>query len=200
MKLSEIITGPGRDEHISGKSIHFQNSPTLTVLPGDISLKKVIVYGDLWYGLLDQITAELIGILQLEQYDSTKWQVRLVQVDPRYKGQGYGTALYDYAVMNDNLTILSDTNNSEGGEGGSKGLWGRLYRQGRYRVCGYDLDTDTEITNARPDVIYNQKENIVWMATPWPKQEKMFEMLKRFNDTHRRRTFVWYGPEVTDWF
>jgi hypothetical protein len=197
MNISEIITNPARDEYIANKSIYFDKSPILSTV-GGLDLKRTTVDEDIWYGLFDK--NELVGILQLGSYDSSKWQVRLVQIDERYKGHGYGTFLYDYAVMNDGLTILSDTSNSEGGPGGSRGLWERIYRQGRYTVCGYDLDTNTILSSVKPTDIYNQKENIVWMATPKKNQERISEMLKRINEANGYRTTVWYGPEVKDWF
>ena len=95
--------------------------------------------------------------------------------------------------MNDKLSILSDVNQSEGGPGGSKGLWMRLYNQGRFNVCGYDLSTDTVLPEATPNDVYNQSENICWLATP--KNETINEMLIRENARYNgKRNIVWYGP------
>ena len=69
----------------------------------------------------------------------------------------------------------------------------RLYNQGRFNVCGYDLSTDTVLPEATPNDVYNQSENICWLATP--KNETINEMLIRENARYNgKRNIVWYGP------
>ena len=143
----------------------------------------------------------LAGIFQLEKYNNF-WQVRLTQIQAPFKSQGYGSFMYDYAVMNDGLTIISDFSQTEGQLGGSKGLWERLYRQGRFTVCGYNLETQ-EVVPIRSmlDVnteIYNQKEDVVWMATPKPIKESISEMLTRTRTKNPHRTIEWYGPTIDE--
>jgi len=190
-KIDEIITSPGRDEYLERYTGIFDNLPVLSTIR-DLTLRKLQTSDAIRYGLLNERN-QVAGYFELTKYDDTKWQVVLVQVAPAYKSQGYGTFLYDYAVMNDKLSILSDVNQSEGGPGGSKGLWLKLYNQGRFRVCGYNLSTDTVLPAATPSDVYNQSENICWLATPG--NETINEMLTRQNARYEgKRTIVWYGP------
>jgi hypothetical protein len=197
MQITEIITGPLRDEFIDHKSVYFSSALTVAKIR-HLELKKANVGNDLCYGLIDPTVAvsnSLVGILQLVPR-AAMYQVELVQIAQAYKGQGFGTFLYDYAIMNDRLTILSDSNHSEDHLGGSKGLWEKLYRQGRFKVMGFDLDTDTVLPNVNPQTVYNQKDNIVWLATPFERQETINEMLLRLNTRNKAKTIVWYGPST----
>ncbi len=156
---------------------------------------------ELYYGLFDPanpVKNTIVGLLQLEKYNHALWQVRLAQIDEKYKSQGFGTYLYDYAVMNDGLSILSDTNLSEGGAGGSKGVWEKLYRHGRYTVCGYNLGTNTVIPEMAPTDVFNQHEDLVCLATPKAIRESIHEMLTRVNSKNKHRLTEWYGPNVKD--
>jgi len=195
MKVEEIITGPSRDEYLDGTTtLAFKNAPTVATIR-DLSLKKVVSPDDIYYGLINT-KGQAVGYFEVRKYDDTKWQVVLVQIAQAYKSQGYGTFFYDYAVMNDKLSILSDVNQSEGGLGGSKGLWEKLYRHGRFTVCGYALITDTILPDATPADVYNQKDNICWLAKP-KDNESINEMIIRLNDKYDgKRTIVWYGPSI----
>lgn len=197
MKITEIITNPIRDEYIDHKAVYFSDAQTVAKIR-NLLLKKTMVEDELWYGLFDPnnpIQNCLVGLLQLQPYKSY-WQVVLVQIAQTYKSQEYGTFLYDYAVMNDSLTLLSDVTNSVDMLGGSEGLWKKLYKQGRYKVCGYNLCTDTILPNVTPVDGYNQKEDIVWAATPKEHPESINEMLTRINSNNTHRTVVWYGPTI----
>lgn len=156
--IQEIITNPVRDEYLGEKSEFFTDQPVVAKIR-NLELKKLHQGNKLLYGLIDHSirTNSLVGLLQLRAYNSKLWQVELSQVANAYKGQGYGTFLYNYAIMNDNLPILSDTAQTDDYPGGSKGLWVRLYNQGRFKVCGYDLERDEVLPSATPADIYNQK-------------------------------------------
>jgi len=198
--LLDAIASPlGRDEIIACKSDYFTNkTPIATV--NELALKKYETDNDLWYGLVDSDDL-VVGILQLER-EGKFWQVRLTQVEEKYKSQGYDSYLYDYAVMNDGITMLSDFSQTDGSLGGSRGLWEKLYRQGRFTVCGYNVDTGETIPiRDMLDVntkIYNQSDEVVWLATPKPLKESINEMLTRVNAKNKNRTIVWYGNGVTD--
>jgi hypothetical protein len=196
----EAITSPIRDNDVSSKSTYFTyNTPVIDKVHG-LELKKVLQDDELYYGLFDPampVRNTLVGLLQLEKYNDSFWQVRLVQIEEKYKSQGYGTYLYDYAVMNDGLSILSDTNLTEGGDGGSKGLWEKLYRHGRYTVCGYNLDTNEVLPNLTPAEVFNQHEDLVCLATPKMLKESINEMLTRIKSKNKHRSVEWYGPSVS---
>jgi hypothetical protein len=203
--LSDAISNPlGRDEEIGYKSVYFAQLPTIYKING-LELKRYVSAdkSEIYYGLIDPTVTPtvLAGIVQLEKVDSF-WQVRLTQITDPYKSQGYGSFIYDYAVMNNGLTLLSDTLQSEGSLGGSKGLWEKLYRQGRFTVCGYNMNTGNIIpltdSSDIASKIYNQKEDVVWMATPKKIQETINEMLSRINNKNKHRTIQWYGDRIID--
>lgn len=202
--ITDAISSPiGRDEYISNDITYFAKSSIETRI-NNLELKKYISPDktDMYYGLIDSAKSELVGILKLEK-NKNFWQVRLIQIEDNYKSQGYGTFLYDYCVMNDKITLLADVSQTEGNLGGSRGLWEKLYRQGRFTVCGYDLDTNKVITldgtSEISSKIYNQKENIVWMAAPKKNQETINEMLTRINNKNKHRTIEWYGSHIIDY-
>lgn len=201
--ITDAISSPlGRDEYIDHKIEYFEKSPTVYKI-NDLELRKYLSSDstELYYGLVNPINNELAGIFQLENIGKF-WQVRLSQMQQLYKSQGYGSFMYDYAVMNDGLTIISDFSQTEGSLGGSKGLWQKLYRQGRFTVCGYNLETGETIPIRNMlDIetrIYNQQDNIVWMATPKPQRESISEMLDRINQRNVHRTIQWYGEGIVD--
>ena len=201
INLTDAISQPlGRDEYIDSKVSYFNNANIVYTI-NNLNLKKYISTDqeELYYGLFDK--SKLVEILQLESIKQG-WQVRLTQVQEPYKSQGYGSFMYDYAVMNDGLTLLSDTSQTEGQLGGSKGLWEKLYRQGRFTVGGYNLETDEFITLSNSsdisDKIYNQKEDIVWIAMPKNHAETISEMQSRLQKQNKHRSFEWYGSEIND--
>lgn len=201
--ISDAISAPiGRDEYIDSDAYKFHGLGDLDKIK-EISLRRYSDQDNLWYGLIvnDNNQEKLVGILKLERFDN-KWQVRLAQITEPYKSKGFATYLYDYAVMNDHLTILSDITQTEGDLGGSRGLWERLYRNGRYTVCAFNLDTNTVITLKKfsdiNDVIYNQHEDVVWMAAPRETQETITEMITRLNSANKHRTIQWYGEGVQE--
>jgi hypothetical protein len=201
INLTDAISQPlGRDEYIDSKVSYFNNANIVYTI-NNLNLKKYISTDqeELYYGLFDK--SKLVAILQLESIKQG-WQVRLTQVQEPYKSQGYGSFMYDYAVMNDGLTLLSDTSQTEGQLGGSKGLWEKLYRQGRFTVGGYNLETDEFITLSNSsdisDKIYNQKEDIVWIAMPKNHAETISEMQSRLQKQNKHRSFEWYGSEIND--
>lgn len=201
--IADAIENPiGRDEEIGYKSVYFPQSSHELMKVNDLTLKKYISPDQtkIYYGLVTNQN-ELMGILQLEK-EGNFWQIRLSQIVEKYKTQGFGSLLYDYAVMNDGLTLISDFSQTAGKLGGSRGLWEKLYRQGRFTVCGYNYDTQEIIplTDASEisTKIYTQKEDVVWMATPKPIKESINEMLTRINKRNKYRHIEWYGTNITD--
>ena len=196
MNIKEIITNPIRDEYLDQYDSIFDNVPPIARIR-ELELKKIVSEDEIQYALTNK-SDQVVGYFKLAKYNSKLWQARKVQIAQAYKGQEYGTFFYDYAVMDDKLSILSDINQSEGGPGGSKGLWLKLYNHGRYNVEGYNLDTDTIIPNATPDMVYNQKENVCWIATA-KTTETINEMLSRHNARYEgQRYIVWYGPTIVN--
>lgn len=160
MRISEIITNIGRDEPLNKYQYVFDDADVVDKI-NKLELKRVTEPDAIYYGLFDGDV--LVGYLELNQYNDRFWEVILVQLEGKIKGRGYGTALYDYAVLNDGLTVLSDMNNSTG-QFSSKELWLRLKRNNRYNVFGYDTDSDTVLSDATPEDVYNEKENMRWIA------------------------------------
>lgn len=191
MKVTEIITNPPRDEYLDSHSYKFGSDVVATIR--GLRLKKYSDSTEIEYGLFDQ-EDRLVGYLGLDYYGDNIWQVSLSQLAQAYKGQGYGTFLYDYAIMNDKLKVLSDATNT-GGPHGSKNLWLRLIDNKRYNIVGYDTKTNSMIADATIDMIYDQKPNTRWLALP--PGETINESLIRIQTSMRNRYVVWYGPGTT---
>lgn len=191
-KISEIITNPPRDEYIDQYLYKFSNAEAVAKIK-DLTLKKVSSTTDIEYGLFDQQN-RLVGYLSLEYFAKDIWLVTLVQLAQAYKGMGYGTFLYDYAVMNDKLNLLSDATNTDG-INGSKNLWLSLYTKHRYDVVGYDIKTKTVMKDVHPDIVYNNDPDIRWLALA--SNKTINESITEIQSYMKNRYVVWYGPGTT---
>ena len=192
MKISEIITNPPKDEYIDQYRYHFSDCQEIATIK-NLFLKRCKTPDEIEYGLIDQ-NENIIGYFSLEHYDNDIWSVNLVQLAQAYKGMGYGTFFYDYAIMNDKLKILSDATNTEG-QFGSRALWERLRNNKRYDIVGYDTDTNAIIPNATPEMIYDNQPNTRWLAIP--PSETINESIQRIQSYMKKRYVVWYGPGTT---
>lgn len=192
MKLREIITNPPRDEYLDQYQRKFDDAESLVTIRG-LVLKKISTASEIEYGLFDDLN-RLVGYMALDYRGDNIWEVTLVQLAQAYKGQGFGSFFYDYAVMNDKLKLLSDATNT-GGPHGSRSLWQRLISNARYQIVGYDTQTKSVISDASPDMIYDNQPNTRWLAIP--PSETINESLQRIQSTMKNRYVVWYGPGTT---
>jgi hypothetical protein len=190
MKVTEIITNPPRDEYIDDYTCGLRLVPTIATING-LELKQGGSSKEIEYGLFDK--KKLVGFMSLEQYKEY-YVVTLVQLAQAFKGMGYGTFLYDFAVMNDKLMLLSDATNTSG-KHGSRELWNRLRANNRYKVIGYDMKHDMELPNATEADIYDNDPNTRWLALP--PQTTINESITMIQDTMKKRFVVWYGPGTT---
>jgi hypothetical protein len=192
VKLREIITNPPRDEYLDQYQRKFDDAESLVTIRG-LVLKKISTASEIEYGLFDDLN-RLVGYMALDYRGDNIWEVTLVQLAQAYKGQGFGSFFYDYAVMNDKLKLLSDATNT-GGPHGSRSLWQRLISNARYQIVGYDTQTKSVISDASPDMIYDNQPNTRWLAIP--PFETINESLQRIQSTMKNRYVVWYGPGTT---
>ena len=192
MKIQETITNPPRDEYLDNFNYKFKNAQPVARI-NNLILKKESSSTEIDYGLFDDKN-NLVGYLSLEYAGNDIWVVSLVQLAQIYKGQGLGTFLYDYAVMNDKLKLMSDATNT-GGPHGSITLWDRLRNNNRYEIVGYDTSKKQIIPDATPDMIYDNKPNTRWLALP--PNETINESLIRIQSLMTKRFVVWYGPGTT---
>jgi hypothetical protein len=191
MNIKEIITNPPRDEYIDNYQPLFDKAPVITTIRG-LELKKLSSPTEIEYGLFDK--NNLVGYMSLDYHGNDIWEVRLVQLAQAFKGMGYGTFLYDYAVMNDKYKIISDATNTEG-KHGSVELWRRLRSNSRYEIVGYDTVTKQIIPNASDKDIYDNKVNTRWLALP--PNKTINESLEYIQGHMKKRYVVWYGPGTT---
>tara|TARA_R110000868_G_C10844729_1_gene760340 strand:+ start:262 stop:861 length:600 start_codon:yes stop_codon:yes gene_type:complete len=192
MNIDEIITNPPRDEYIDKFSSDFDDAPVVAKIK-DLKLKKSESLEEIQYGLFDNHD-RLVGYFSLYYYGDGIWEVSLVQLAQAYKGFGYGTFLYDYAIMNDKLKVLSDSTNT-GGPHGSQKLWKSLYNKKRYPIVGYNTKTKQIMKDITPDQVYNQTSNIRWLALPSDKT--INESITDIQKIMKNRYVVWYGPGTT---
>ena len=187
--MTEIITNPPRDEYIDQHTGRFDSDDEVATIK-DLSLRKIATPTEVEYGLFDH-KDRLVGYMSLEYRGDAIWEVTLVQLAQAYKGMGYGTFLYDYAVMNDKLKLMSDATNT-GGPHGSVDLWRRLRGNNRYQIVGYDTETKSIIPDATDDVIYDNKPNARWLALP--PSDTINESISKIQSMMSKRYVVWYGP------
>ena len=191
MQIDEIIVNPPRDEYLDSHSFVLQGAEPVARVLG-LTLKAAKSPTEIHYGLYDR-QDRIAGLLSLDYMGKDRWQVVLVQLAQAYKGLGLGTFLYDYAVMNDKLTLVADSTNTSGPHGSRK-MWERIWQNSRYPVKGIDLKTQ-EIFNATPEQIYINDPNIRWIALP--ESAKINEAIQAIQSTMKQRSVVWYGPGTT---
>jgi hypothetical protein len=192
MKLDEIITNPERDEYIDKYQNEFANAVPVAKIRNLVL--KIVDIGDFKYlGLFDGYL--LVGVLKIMKYENTDmWQVTLAQIVQAYKGQQYGTFLYDYVVLNLGITLLSDINLSVSELGGSVGLWQRLYMQGRYNVRVFNTLTGKILKQTPLQMVKKQAYHLLLIALPTGKT--INETIMEQQSTQTDRTIVWYGPTL----
>ena len=138
MKFNEIITNPPRDEYLDQYHHKLKHSEPVATIK-NLTLKKASSSTEIVYGLYNS-RDQPVGYFELEYRGKNIWEVVVVQLAQAYKGMGYGTFFYDYAIMNDKFKVMSDATNT-GGPYGSKNLWSRLINNKRYSIVGYDTKT-----------------------------------------------------------
>lgn len=191
MRIEEIITNPPRDEYIDGYVENFTDASTVSTIRG-LELKKIVNNDEIEYGLFND--ADLVGYMSLEEQPNNIWQVSFIQLAQAYKGMGYGTFLYDYAIMNDKLTLMSDSTNTSG-KHGSREMWLRLRDNNRYSVVGYDTRTHRIIPHAQVEDIFNNEPYTRWLAMA--SQKNINEAIQDIQQHMKKRSVVWYGPGTT---
>lgn len=190
MKLEEIWVNPPRDEYLDDRHHHFTAAADLTTIKG-LVLKRSENDGDLFYGLFEDDA--LVGYVSLRKYADNIYQVGLSQIAPAFRGQGLGTFMYDYAVLNDKLTVISDNRQTPD----AKKLWQRFRTNGHFIVKPFDLNTNQPV-EATEDQVYGS-DNLVWIA--YPTGKTINESLQDINAKYAgERYVVWYGASSEDYF
>lgn len=181
MKMTEIVQLAPRDEYNDQFIYHFEHALSVGKI-GAYDLKKNN-NGDIYYGLFDN--ENLIAYLHL-----INLTVSMISVDRDYRGQGFATYLMDYAVLNDNLTITSDTRQTPD----AKTLWLSLIRNNRYDIS---LSSTGELAS-QDDAkrIWNDKEDVYLIAKASVLTEQERNIINE-NEKRRKRAGrkeYWYGP------
>lgn len=191
MKLEEIYIGGTRNAYLENHLEDFNGAIEVATLYKYI-LKKNVVDDKISYGLFDE--GDLVSYLKLEKYNDKLYQVRLSQVEGIYKGHGYGTALYDYAIMNDKLYVLSDLNLTKQ----SQDVWNNFQTYSKFKVVPYNIKTNTEEPDRHEEVYSKEgRDELVWLAIPG--NETINEVLLYRNNEREesgKLIMTWYGPEI----
>lgn len=191
MRIEEIFVGADRDRYINDKKDLFTGSDRIAKI-SDFYLKRNTRDDIIEYGLATE-KDNLVGYLELEKYHEDIYQVLYAEVAPEIRGKGYGTFLYDYAIMNDNLKVLSDTHQTPH----AKNLWGKFRQYDKFIVVPFNLLTNQEEPSKNEDEVYGD-ENLVWLAKT--KGETISESLQRINSRRGGKAWqvLWYGPFVNN--
>lgn len=190
MKLEEIWVNPPRDEYLDDRSHRFANATGVATIKG-LTLKRSSHDEDIFYGLFNDTA--LVGYVSLRKYSDGMYQVGLSQIAPSYRGQGLGTFMYDYAILNDKMTVISDTVQTPD----AKKLWMRFRTNGHFIVKPFDLSTNKTV-EATDEQVYSS-DNLVWIA--YPTGKTINESLRELNSRYAgERYVVWYGASGEDYF
>ncbi len=187
MKLEEIWINPPRDEYLEDRAYNFKNATPLATIKS-LTLKSAIVGDNRFYGLFD-VKNQLVGYLKITKYDKVWYQVCLSQLANTYKGQGFGSFLYDYVVLNEKIPLLSDDNLSPQ----SFKLWMRFAESGRIIVKVFDKQTG--LLSDDKSVLQN---NTRYLFAGLPTGKTINESIQERNAKYNgERYIVWYGPGTT---
>lgn len=190
MKLEEIWVNPPRDEYLDDRNHHFRDSTPVATIKGLI-LKRSLHDGDVFYGLFKDDL--LVGYVSLRQYSEGMYQVGLSQIAPAHRGQGLGTFMYDYAILNDKLTVISDINQTPD----AKKMWNRFRTNGHFIVKAFDLNQKQPV-EATEEQVYSS-DRLVWIA--YPTGKSINESLEEINANYAgERYVVWYGASSEGYF
>jgi hypothetical protein len=188
MKLEEIWVNPPRDEFLDDKQYNFSQATPVAKIK-NLTLKKVSKGDDIFYGLFDN-NNQLVGYLKITKYDTNWYQVCLSQLAQTYKGQGYGTFLYTYCVLNDKTYLLSDNDLTKH----SLQLWMNIRSSGQFIVKVFDKENDRLIDDF--SVLEN---NTRYLLAGLPTGQTINETLEERNNKYNGdRYIVWYGPGTTN--
>jgi len=204
MKLDEIILIPDRDEYHDQYLYHFEKAKIIAKV-NNHDLKKYKDDTDLYYGLF-RVDGHLIAYFHLEK-SNNYYQISFISVVNEYRGQGYMTYLFDYAINNDNLKIISDARQTFL----AKDMWSSFVRNDRFKVYWYNIDTDEKILVKRinnefipspwiepEDHTWKNAENIRLIAEKKYITKEEERILKE-QDLKRKqdRIIIDYGPGTT---
>lgn len=188
MKLEEIWVNPPRDEFLDDKLLNFSYATPVAKIK-NLILKKTISDDNVFYGLFDE-KDQLVGYLKITKYDNRWYQVCLSQLAQSYKGQGYGTFLYAYCVLNDKIYLLSDNDLTKH----SLQLWMNIRSSGQFIVKVFDKETDS-----LADDFSVLENNSRYLLAGIPTGQTINETLAERNKNYiGERYVVWYGPGTTN--
>lgn len=196
MKLNEIILNPPRDEYHDQYLHYFTNALNIATVRGNILRKAVDEFNDIHYGLFHGHNNDFIAYMELEKKHNF-YQVKMISTLNDYRGQGWITYMFDYAVLNDKLTIASDTHQTPQ----AKEVWKSLARNGRYKI--FILNTKTrEKTPFEPndDAPWDSKRETILITEQYSYTKEEIEEIKN-EDIRRKqaRNVVLYGPGTSDY-
>lgn len=192
MNLFEIINIPSRDEYHNQFLSRFNKAEKVAEIQGKVLRLYVDEYSDRYYGLFDQ--DNLIAYLQLCK-EGQCYQVLMQSTLNQYRGQGWITYLFDYAVLHDKLKLVSDDRQTKA----AKNVWKSLARNGRYDVFIWDRETNEKtLLKSDDDSPWNDLENPVLIIEY---NEQRFQSLIEHTKKRIEKGIdpvTLYGPGTTD--
>lgn len=180
MQIDEIVEIAPRDEYNDQFVYHFEDAAVIAKV-GAYGLKQKKRNDHIYYGLFDENI--LVAYLHLDNH-----KISMVSVDRSYRGQGYATYLMDYAILNDGLTISSDTRQTPE----AKVLWLSLIRNGRYDII---LSSTREpATQSNVSEIWNGREDVYLIAQARTVEPTIDEINEQKRRDRAGRKEYFYGP------
>jgi len=138
VKLTEIYKTSSRSEDISKFNQYITDAPIVGSIRQMVLKKHIDQYGDIRYGLCDQDNMDkLIAFFHISKQPDNTFIATTPITDPQYQRQGWMKYLYNYAVLKDKLTLISDDNHTPE----AAALWRALAQQGLYDIYMFNKKT-----------------------------------------------------------
>lgn len=171
MKIDEIFTTADRDENNENFMHYFINAPLAYVhTPSGYKLKRYMgEHGDVKYGLFTSDEKTLISYASFVK--DGEWYISsMPSTIPEYRKQGWMSLIFDFAINEDGLRIMSDDQQRPK----AQEFWKSIASRGEFDVHPYNTITQQSLDRSSENDPYLPKNQAThrWVATPTSLKDK----------------------------
>lgn len=162
---------------------------------------------NIYYGLKNH-KGELVSYLALIKFSEGLYQVSRSATDFSNQQQGWITALFDYAIGNDKLKIVSDETQTPK----ARKTWASFKRNNRFSIYIFDPETGEKTKtkldggslksiDGNIDPYSDEFEEKYLLLAESEKSELLSESFNAMNKARYAQgkwQIIWYGPEIKD--
>jgi hypothetical protein len=202
MRFYEVIENPDRPEFMEIFLKYFKIYQPIKKIRDAILIKSVS-NEHTSYGIIRN--DDLISVLILSKYNEKYYQVLQTATHIKNQNQGWLTALFDYAIGDAHISILSDLHQTTA----AKKAWISFKRNRRFEVYVYNIDTeeifDTVLKNneifTKDDINpYSDEISEKYLLLATPKDSNILsEQFALMTDERNKRgawRIEWYGADL----